>query len=206
MKRNGKPNQPQRGFGLVEIIVTVGITTIGLVGLVALMLESDRSAQDSGSRALAMTMVEDISNRIFANPDGIANYDSGGVVSCSSSPSTRCAAYYNGTAQVDAASCTPEEMAAFDLWDVACPAGVVDSSADFTRSGNADFLPNPQLTVEVSSGLGEGATSNQVSITVTWDVRTSGTDSSGNEVYNNSNDITSRKASLTSEFSIEDGN
>ncbi len=195
---------PQGGFSLIEIMVTVAITTIGLVGLMALMLESDRSVQDSSGRAIAVQMVSDITNRIRANTDGLANYHTnGGNVDCSAAPTRRCANYHTGSSGVDAQQCTATEMATFDLWDVACPSGANDIDADVTRSGSADYLANPLLRVDVDQDIGSAGTNlDNVQITLSWDARTGGTNNQGQSVYNNDEDIVERRLTIVSEFNI----
>tara|TARA_R110000868_G_scaffold91116_2_gene252789 strand:- start:705 stop:1313 length:609 start_codon:yes stop_codon:yes gene_type:complete len=191
-----------KGFSLIEIMVTVAITTVGLVGLVALLLESDRSAQDSTSRSLASWMIDDLTNRIMANQDAVASYDTGGAaVNCSAQP-TMCAAYHNGTAHVNNAICSGDQQAAFDLWNVACPSNVTVPGSDFTRAGNTDFMAPPKLYVNVLTGLGVGALSTQVSITMTWDVRTSGREADGSTNYLNEGNITSRTDALSTEIDL----
>ncbi|MDO6681256.1 MULTISPECIES: prepilin-type N-terminal cleavage/methylation domain-containing protein [unclassified Oceanobacter] len=191
-----------KGFSLIEILVTVAITTVGLVGLVALLLESDRSAQDSTSRSLAAWMIDDLTNRIMANQDAVASYDTGAAaVSCAARP-TMCAYYHDGTSRKASANCSGAQMAAFDLWDVACPSDVSVTDSDITRAGNADFLAPPSLVVDVQAGLGVGASSTQVQITITWDVRTSGTLDDGSTNYLNEGDITNRTDSLSTEIDL----
>ena len=44
----------QYGIGLIEVLVTVVITTIGLLGLSAMQMQSIRSVSDTGNRTHAI--------------------------------------------------------------------------------------------------------------------------------------------------------
>ena len=67
-----------QGFSMVEVLVTLAITIIGLVGLASLQLQASRSASDTGNRSQAVWIIEDLTNRIRANTGGLENYDTGG--------------------------------------------------------------------------------------------------------------------------------
>ncbi|MCA6063192.1 type IV pilus modification protein PilV [Thalassolituus marinus] len=169
----------QKGLTLIEVLVTLTITIIGLLGLSTLQTQANRSTLDSGNRSQAVWIIEDLTNRIRANDDALASYDTGGVFQCGTMPTTSCSDYNNGTARVAAAAtCTPAEQANWDLWEVACglPANV--ASSDFTKGSATDFIANPMLSVEVD------VAERRATVVLSWDVRTSGIDADGNQIYN----------------------
>lgn len=65
----GKRNQ---GFSLIEVLVTVLIVAIGLMGLVAMQVVSAKNVNNSELRSLATYFVYDMSERMRANPTGVA--------------------------------------------------------------------------------------------------------------------------------------
>lgn len=185
----------QRGVNMVEILVTIAITSVGLLGLNSLQLQASRSTLDSGNRSQAVWILEDLTNRMRANLVGIQDYDTGGVKKCDATAPTNCSSYHNGTNKVIAAtSCTAANQAASDLHEVLCGFRTQSASSnDIIFSSAANFIANPELNVEVD-------TNNNATITLSWDVRTSGQDASGNTVYAaKSKKIKSQKASITTE-------
>src|SRR5688500_4659516 len=63
-------NRPraQRGFTLIEILVTVVLISVGLLGIAALQLTTLRGNQESYVRSQANVLAGDILDRIRANP------------------------------------------------------------------------------------------------------------------------------------------
>lgn len=57
----------QAGFSLLEILITMLILTIGLLGLAGLQVMAQRSGQESYQRAQAMVLLGDIVDRINTN-------------------------------------------------------------------------------------------------------------------------------------------
>lgn len=57
----------QRGFSLLEILVTMLILTIGLLGLAGLQVFAQRSGQEAYQRAQAMVILGDITDRMNTN-------------------------------------------------------------------------------------------------------------------------------------------
>lgn len=184
------------GFSMIEVMVTVAITTVGLLGISSLQLQSNRAMQDSGNRSQAVWILEDLTNRINANSSALASYDTGGNYQCAV-PSTICADYYNGGKQ-SAAMCTPQQTAVFDLWDVACPKTYVNSSNTDIKESYADFISKPVLKISTDIA------NNKATLTITWDVRTAGQDSNGNKLYTLSDDQSNnlRTDSLTRQIQL----
>lgn len=57
----------QGGATLIEILVSLFILMVGLLGLVGLMIESQRAHLESYQRLQALMLVQDMANRISAN-------------------------------------------------------------------------------------------------------------------------------------------
>lgn len=58
----------QRGFTLIEILVTVVLISVGLLGVAALQLTTLRGNQESHVRSQASVLAADILDRMRANP------------------------------------------------------------------------------------------------------------------------------------------
>lgn len=185
----------QQGINLIEVMVTVAITSIGLLGLNSLQLQANRSTQDSGNRSQAVWMLEDMANRIRANNISVFAYDTdGAAVDCDNVPARICSSYHDGSARVIAdEACTNNDMAISDLWEVACGFGAEVAASDLTRGNAVDFIANPELTIDVDDAT------RQVIMTLSWDVRTGGTDANNQTIYaSDSAAITTRRATITS--------
>lgn len=72
MKRNRIKYQRQRGSSLIEVLVTMVILLLGLLGLVGLMLQAQRSQVESYQREQALVILQDMVNRMTANPAQVA--------------------------------------------------------------------------------------------------------------------------------------
>lgn len=62
------PPGAQRGFTLIEILVTMVLISVGLLGVAALQLTTLRGNQDSYVRSQASVLANDILDRMRANP------------------------------------------------------------------------------------------------------------------------------------------
>ena len=183
----------QRGINMVELMVTVAITAIGLLGLNSLQLQATRSTQDSGNRSQAIWMLEDMANRIRSNNVSVADYNTGAnPVGCNAAPARICTAWNDGSRRIAAADkCSSAEQAASDLWEVSCGFGGNVAGSIATFGSAADFIAGPALTVVPDAN-------NRTTLTLSWDVRTSGTDANGNAIYASNNDnIANRRATIT---------
>jgi len=82
--------QPFSGFTLIEVLITIVILAVGLLGLAGLQVTSLNNQLESYQRAQALLLLEDMANRIRANADAAraGNYTVGdqygltGAVNC----------------------------------------------------------------------------------------------------------------------------
>ncbi len=59
---------------MIEVLITILIISVGLLGVAAMQAEALKSGNDGILRSKAVTAVADISDRIRANISGLANY------------------------------------------------------------------------------------------------------------------------------------
>lgn len=101
----------QSGFSLIEAMIAGVILAIGLLGIVSLLAMSTVSQHEGIQRVRAVSLADDIIERMRRNPAGLAVYDrgysaplDGSVISTQPSP------------DCDAGACTATELANHDLW------------------------------------------------------------------------------------------
>jgi len=155
-----------KGLTLIEVLVTLVITSIGLMGLVSLQMQALKATQDTGNRSQAMWVFNDLVNRIRANETVSASYITNGNVDCGAQPAAICSNYNDGNATTNAANCTTAQLAAWDVFEVACGA-----PRNVSVRGNpiAD-LPGAALNITcLNAGCGNG---DPLVVTLTWRART----------------------------------
>ena len=64
----------QGGFSLIEILVTIGILMVGLLGLAALQTNATVAEMEAYQRSQALVLVQDMADRISANKANAASY------------------------------------------------------------------------------------------------------------------------------------
>ena len=104
----------QAGVGLLEVMITVIVISVGLIGMAGLQVATKRAGFQASQRTLALTLANDMMQRITLNPSSLATYATGanplGAGSIASAP-TKCL----GTAA--AANCTAAQLVAWDRWE-----------------------------------------------------------------------------------------
>lgn len=137
----------QNGISMIEVLVTLFITSIAITGLAALQIKAIKATNDTSQSSAAMWVLQDLMERIKSNNiaalAGAYTTNISRDQDCPQSPAKYCAPYFNGT-QKNANACNAAEIAVFDLWDVLCGA----SSTANTNGHQAYGLINPQLSAE----------------------------------------------------------
>lgn len=157
----------QSGVTLVEVLVTLLITTVGLLGLAALQLGALKATSESAQRSQAVWLMQDLVERIRANPRGkadeyVANTD------CSNYPDPMCAAYINtsGT-KFSAANCSASQMAVFDRWETQCQYST-DSTIIYTSRDSILSVPNANILTLTETNDVDKA---ELNLTASWLLR-----------------------------------
>ena len=113
-----------RGFTLIEVLISLIIMSVGMLGIAGLYVTSMQAGRTSVLRHNAVTLAGDIADRIRANPRAGAAYALAGA---------------NNNCVAQGVDCTIGEMAAHDifLWDQQAAA----------------TLPNGQVNVVFNNGV-----------------------------------------------------
>lgn len=124
--------QQQTGMTLIEVLITVLVLAVGLLGLSALQSSSVKAGMDISQRSQAMWLANSLVDRMRANPEAMTSYTSIDTTSSCSAPTTNCSDHGSNSS---GSPCTPTQMAAFDMWEVACgqtaaSAGVLTNAVD----------------------------------------------------------------------------
>ena len=95
-----------RGFTLLEVLVTVVIFSVGMLGIAGLQMTGMKQAHNSHLRAVATTQVLDMADRMRANLEGVeaGNYDYD-QTQPNCPPATDCGS----------SPCTPAQLAEYDV-------------------------------------------------------------------------------------------
>lgn len=155
-KTSGLRNR-QIGIGMIEVLVTLFIISVGFLNMAALQTTAKRSNFDAVQRTTAVMLAHDIVERMRANSGVLGNYLTTGVGGgTQGTPSRDCGA---------GVSCSPLQLAAFDLhqWEQVID-GVSESrtiSGTLTQTGG---LVNPAGCIAGPAGGGPGI----YTVTIVW--------------------------------------
>ncbi|MGI9318568.1 MAG: type IV pilus modification protein PilV [bacterium] len=138
----------QTGYLLVEVLVSMLIITVGVVGIAKLQHVSKSSNAQAVQRTIASHLTDNLIERIRTNSAGIGTYfpnDSTVVLTGgSSTPATQCTA---GNV------CTPAQLATFDIWEWEQNLiGTFESASGAATGG----LVNPIVCLRRPAGGGDG--------------------------------------------------
>jgi len=146
----------QSGIALIEILISVVVLSVGLLGLVGLQMLSVKGSQHAHFKNQATLLSQGMFEKMRANPNG----DYLQAVDCSSVLGTDCATN----------NCDADQLAHFDLHQLQCGTKVGDEWI----GGVKTLLPNGALQVmcadmgDWNSCLAEPG----VTVDLQWDERT----------------------------------
>jgi type IV pilus assembly protein PilV len=137
-----------KGMTLLEVLVSLVIIAIGLLGIAAMLLLANKANNSSYAKQQAVQSVYNIFDRIRANYQAaingnysISNIGGNGYPTTLSPPSMMC----NSTA------CNPSQLASYDTW--------------YWLSNDVSRLPNGSGSITTATG----AAGTVITVTVQWD-------------------------------------
>ncbi|MGI9250463.1 MAG: type IV pilus modification protein PilV [Pseudohongiellaceae bacterium] len=147
----------QSGVGMVEVLVSLLIISLGFLSLAGLQVTAKRSGYAAMQRTSALVLAHDVMGRMRANPMQLDRYLSSALGGGSlSEPARDCR-----TAQ----PCTPGEMAGHDLyaWEQALD-GASESRLIGGTSTDTGGLVNPRACITGPAGGGGGV----YTVSIAW--------------------------------------
>jgi type IV pilus assembly protein PilV len=181
---NNHATKKSAGLTLIEVLVTIVITSIGLMGLLSLQMQALKATQDAGNYSHATWILNDLASRIRANRNASLSYTA--AINCPANPAIGipavvCSNYATGSSRVSSAVCTGPELAAWDLFEVACG----------MPRDNLNINGNPTHALPSSPGMPQGpilsvtcvvpncANGDPLALSLTWSARMDATEASG---------------------------
>ncbi len=101
---NRRPKHNQCGFTLLEVLITVVILSIGILGLAGLQFNALRSNQSAAQSTIAVLQVIDAADRLRGNITGVVNGNYNNLPSGGTDPGCI------------SAGCSAEKLAQYDAW------------------------------------------------------------------------------------------
>lgn len=106
------PHRQQRGFSLMEVLITLFVFAIGILTVAGLQIVAKKSNFDAVQRTTASMLANDILERMRAN---LAN--NGGFLDLYLVENLGEDEFAEPAADCTAAVCTPAQIAAWDMWE-----------------------------------------------------------------------------------------
>ena len=116
-----------KGFSLIEVLISVVILSVGLLSIAALQVNAKKATYDSIQRTTASQLASDIIERMRANNSALADYIENTPIS---QPTVLCT--------IDAPCTTASAVALYDLWewDQMLISGLQSPTACITQATN----------------------------------------------------------------------
>ena len=163
------------GLSLIEILVTVVVLSIGLLGIAGMQAFGMRYSHDSYARSQATMLANELIERMHANPDAVANGD---YDDADNNAAINCTAVTNDPAHVSNPApactgtdvCTVTQLAQLDVFRAKC--GQFLATPGALVGGAANLLPNGTLAItctDSSVGVAPACEGdNTRTVTVSW--------------------------------------
>ena len=124
-----------RGFTLIEVLVTLVILTFGLLGIAGLMAKGQRASFEAFQRQQATSIASDMAERVRANRTQVVAYSAAASVTDPLGPGAR----YNDLLTASISDCGTYQCSTTDLakYDIALWDGLLSGYSETQVAGGA---------------------------------------------------------------------
>jgi len=109
------PRRSGAGFSLVEVLVSVAVLSIGLLGAIGMLLAAVRAGKEAATFSAAVGLVRDLSEKVRMNPSVAARNDAANAYLADRLASEGGASPVPGGCAAPGASCDAAGLAAWDI-------------------------------------------------------------------------------------------
>lgn len=161
------PRTAQRGMSLIEVLITVVVLAVGLLGIAALQLMSKKSNFEAVQRTTATLLANGMIERMRNNPSKLVLYAGDSTTPAAAldfnspltAPTTDCSA--------SGAVCSPDELVEHDLYQWQQLVLGAAEKADGTGA-NTGGLTNPIACISTTVGAAAADRSGEYSVAIAW--------------------------------------
>lgn len=168
-----------QGLSLIEILVTVVVLSIGLLGIAGMQAQGVKYSHDSYARSQANMLANELLERMHANPDGVENGD---YKDATNNAALNCSAAANDPGHPANAApdclgagagdvCTVTELAQLDYFRIRC-GQFMGGAVNGFLGGVEHLLPNGSIEIDCSDADpadGIACTDDTArTVTITW--------------------------------------
>lgn len=151
----------QKGFTLVEVMITVFVVAIGLLSAAALQVVSKKAAFEAVQRSTANALAQDIIERMRGNRNQLAGYVAGGTTVTFDDTTSL------NNQDCSTATCTANQLVAQDLYQwwqglLGSAEKIVEGSGSSASRSNAGGLISP------TGCLSRSSNSCRVTVAIAW--------------------------------------
>lgn len=135
----------QRGITLIESLIAILIMAVGILGIMGVQMRTLNDTQTGVRRAQAIRLIEDLSERLKVNPNGLSNID-GYLLAWKEKPVV--------DRDCSTSECSNAQLAAYDraIW----------------RQSVGQVLPGGDAAVFLSDGEGDASNRRQLGVMLSW--------------------------------------
>lgn len=149
-----------RGIGMIEILITIVLLSIGFLAAARMQVEGMRFSQSAYYQSQAFFLASDMMNRMRTNVNGVRDGDYDDIFTASDSQNPRC----------DLQACTPAQIALQDIYDWG---GYFHPRQG---AGNENFIPALPSSDNIQAGARvEPVNANIYMVTLVWSEIVNGT-------------------------------
>jgi len=165
-RRTRDPQPRQAGFSMIEVLITVFVVAIGLLGIASVQFISKRSNFEAVQRTTATLLANDIIERMRANPGMLLEYagDAGSPIAPLGGPT---ATRTQPALDCTTSACSPFELSQYDLWEWETALNGLSEqvTADGSSTGG---LHSPTACITTTGAAGAVDRSARYDVAIAW--------------------------------------